>query len=103
MKKYIKIPLETVTRFPAKDATGYLVIKNKFWPIDKDNNLFLTKRHDAICGTTRQTVSFYIERLKLPIKPSHYEGSGKRYYTMIKLPVVWLKKRSYVSKTELPI
>jgi len=103
MIKYIKVPLETITRRPGTDTSGYQLIKNKYWPVDKDNNLFLTKRHHAICGTTRQTVRFYIERLELPVKPYYHKGRGKRHYPMVHLSTVWLKKRFYVSRSRLPV
>ena len=78
MKNYIKIPIEKITRRPSNPA-GYLCIQNKYWPLDNDNNTFLTTTKHAVCSGSRITAEFYIKRMELPVRTELIYYASKKY------------------------
>ena len=95
MGKYRKVPLESILKPPSNPA-AYLLVQNQYWPIDSDNNIFIV----ALCyiyGPIRKTVTFYIERLGLPVPFTYITYTTvltgdvrKKKYKLIKLKKAWI-------------
>lgn len=84
-----KVPLRDITRLP-DNPKKYEIIQNKYWAIDKKNNVFFIENR-PICGITKQSLSFYIRNLKLPLN-AHAYGKKRNLFDMIYLETAWIKK-----------
>jgi len=80
-----KVPLWTIMYKP-DNPTDYMKLDNQYWAVDDADNVFFIGLK-PICGTSKRTVIFYIQNIRLPLIPY-----SRKHRHIIFLGKAWILK-----------